>query len=168
MERSALFRTQCFFRDRSVWMCAQQMETAIPQLGTKPLRRRLHTARLTCPSPHTSSQPNRPPVEKGWAIRGHRGWVASRGELGGARLFCAFAAWDDAGRSNDLPRTWTTGQVHRMEICRFFGKHSKSIPALSQSNALCNTKNGLAMFPKKTAEMPPRVIAKDRDDPHGI
>ena len=48
--------------------------------------------------------------------------------------------------------------VREVALCAsglpFFGKHSKSIPALSKSNALCNTKNGLAMFHKKTADSP--------------
>ena len=39
-------------------------------------------------------------------------------------------------------------------FCPFIQKPSKSIPALSQRNALCNTKNGLAMFRKKTADTP--------------
>ena len=56
MERYAVFRTQCIFRDRSVWMCAQQMETAGAPLRAQPLRRRSHIARL-CPSRSRESNP---------------------------------------------------------------------------------------------------------------
>ena len=39
------------------------------------------------------------------------------------------------------------------EYCPFIYKHSKSILLISRSNTLCTTQNGLAMFPKITADM---------------